>query len=109
MPERSKGLDSRSSGRSPQEFKSPCTQNFFNLILCIYITKFNPLLIIFYIINKYFKMSSSQHRNKESYCQTRDKYSQRYDKSDKTHKYEIRDIKRDNRDRGIKFRFILNR
>jgi len=28
MPERSKGLDSRSSGPCPQEFKSPCTHNF---------------------------------------------------------------------------------
>jgi hypothetical protein len=54
-------------------------------------------------------MSSSHQRNKESYNQTRDKYSQRYDKFDKPHKYEINDIKRDNRDRGIKFTIILIR
>ena len=54
-------------------------------------------------------MSSSHQRNKESYNQTRDKYSQRYDKSDKPHKYEINGIKRDYRDRGIKFTIILIR
>jgi hypothetical protein len=88
MPERSKGLDSRSSGRSPQEFKSPCTQNFHLFFIFNYI----------YLVMSYHKKEYHRDYNREFNRERRDdnqinpKYSRdssSYHSQDKKYRGEI--------------------